>query len=90
MSSSFIPPVPPKAVKLNADGQLFWERYAMKGQVSDCKPEDVYVVLGDIVHNGREQYQIIQAHSYSSLWVAAIQCIPVQWNAQACQWEEIP
>lgn len=86
--SSTIPIAPPAAVRLTARGQSFWAYYVSTGQVTPCKPDDVYLVQ-DVIQRNQEHYHVIQAHSYSTLWVGASDCIPVAFNNSTGQWEEV-
>lgn len=88
MSQSIIPLAVPTHVKLKYDGLDEWNQYGGLGGYCPPRAESwhVFTVLSSL-HNDRI-YRINHPAMYD-LFMAATQCILVEYNSARCEWVEL-
>lgn len=85
--SNFLPPLPPTHVKLKYDGLDDWNQYVdVGGGCPRAESWHVFTVLAT-AHNDMV-YRINHPNGYD-LFMAAKQCIPVEYNSARCVWVEV-
>ena len=85
--SSVIPKAPPTHVKLKCDGLDVWNQFVVIG-VGCPRAESWHVFTVLAVEHNDMVYRINHPNGYD-LFMAAKQCIPVEYNSARCDWAEV-